>query len=96
MEKISLREMLEDVGADVRSYSGRGMFGKQCIGITGDISEMKDTLKCVLDRLFDLVADDDSVDIDDIKETAHKLLDRQQDSMGLDYVWYWPDEPWTD
>jgi hypothetical protein len=33
---LTLRERLEEAGFETRSYSGRGMFGKECLAVTAD------------------------------------------------------------
>jgi hypothetical protein len=32
-------DALEDAGYEVTSYSGRGMYGKECVSVNGDVSE---------------------------------------------------------
>lgn len=34
--KSQLQEILENLGYQVREYSGRGMFGRKCLGIVTD------------------------------------------------------------
>jgi hypothetical protein len=36
MEKHRIQKILEDNGYECRSYSGRGMFGKKCLGVVMD------------------------------------------------------------
>ena len=77
-----------DYDYEFRSYSGRGMFGKQCVGIVipNNIG------KAILDIGIKLGEMDES----DVKnysyvefvESFHKIL---WDNMGLEYIIYFPD-----
>lgn len=74
-----LRACTEDEGlGEVRTdYSGRGMYGDECIGI--DLASVSDFSTILLN-----VADED-------REFARSLADRQQsDSMGLGVIIYFP------
>jgi hypothetical protein len=64
----------------VRSYSGRGMYGKECLAITGDLIDLV--------VLGFIIADgySDEVDVSD-------LAGARKDSMGLGVVVYWPSIP---
>lgn len=59
-------------------YSGRGMYGKSCIGVTGD------DIGNVIRMLFELKDNDEDL--------AYVLVDGRiaTDSMGLSTIFYWP------
>jgi hypothetical protein len=77
----------EDAGFDVRSYSGRGMYGKECLGV-----ECDDPVACVLDVIGEFAnCTDDKFDVVDLVES---LRDPSQDSMGLSSILYWPRIKW--
>jgi hypothetical protein len=82
-----LQEILESVeGQDIRSYSGRGMNGRECLGVVvPDINSfLKVVLVATLDEDFDKSLGQDIIDaIDNMKE----------DSMGRDTIVYFPDIP---
>ncbi len=83
-------EQTEDSDYEVRfrnDYSGRGMYGRNCIGIVG--SE-KGCLQVIAAALKQARADsihDSEVDFDGMVDT---LMDFDRDSMGRDIIIYWP------
>lgn len=101
-------DAVENSGYDVqfRNYSGRAMYGKQCVGIVG---EMKVLLRVIKD-----VITEDSIEV--FQEAVHAegdeefaaadkhhdehlnliraILNFQTDSMGLDMILYWPNIPY--
>lgn len=72
-------DALRDEHMNVRSYSGRMMFGARCVGV--DISGMGG----LLDVAVALVKA--GVDLDAIVDLGDSM---QWDSMGREYVAYWP------
>ena len=85
MENIKelIREYCDGEGLDYREdYSGRGMYGRNCIGITCD--NPLNTL-C---KLFAYIVDsDDDLDGYDVQCT---LGEPEQDSMGMNNILYFP------
>jgi hypothetical protein len=106
----ALREACEDVGnSDIVSfrntYSGRGMYGRQCVGIVGSMAECQlviaqviKTLSMALSRVAKESVDPDySATEDDLADTENdfdlainSLMNFSQDNMGLDVILYWP------
>lgn len=90
MEAVSYAEENHE---DIRlreDYSGRGMYGKTCIGVVGDpiaLAEFETALALltVMDDLDDEVngytALNSLTDVQDM---------RREDSMGMDRVYYYP------
>ena len=70
-----LEQHLDDLGAEMRPYSGRGMFGKECLGI--DLDDLADAFRLAL-----LISDDD---------LAAALMFPHFDSMGKGIILYFPD-----
>jgi hypothetical protein len=67
-------------------YSGRGMYGRKCIGISH-----KDTTAEVITRLAAYLLE--SVNDDAIENAAailRSLKDARQDNLGLGTITYWP------
>ena len=104
-----LTETSENIGEDtvhVRSYSGRGMYGHQCLAITGPMKDcmclIVHTLKESADEMYGAAIDsDDDYQVSDALRSQHlklidTLLDYKQDSMGYDVVLYWPDIEYTE
>ena len=75
-------EALEDAGYDPKPYSGRGMFGKQCVSV----SEEDVTAWDIAHGLWYLVPEDEHLDVPEPR----------QDSMGLGIVLYWPSYEWPE
>lgn len=72
-----LIDVLSAAGYDYREYSGRGMFGKQCVGV--DVSDLRD--------LMGLLAEISKIDPE---FTAMLIQDAQFDDMGRGMIIYWP------
>ena len=79
-------------------YSGRGMFGKTCFGFVGSYDEVLDCLESVIMSGEDLEGEDIDGEIMDNIHDLHALLTEQlvaenycRDTMGLDYITYFPD-----
>lgn len=71
-----------DIEFNVRSYSGRGMYGKECVAITTDGHTSAWTIALAL-------ADLNAGNID-----LYGLGEPREDSMGLGRVYYWPQMEW--
>lgn len=105
-------EMLKDAAdeVDVRDYSGRAMYGKLCLGITGPMERCLEAIAEVCIQLLQEVAQT-SYDVDrENQEALSKMQGEQyeaedwirtlhkfsQDSMGRsDVVLYWPSIPFS-
>lgn len=87
-----VKEAVEAVGDDEQvsfynGYSGRGMYGSECVGITGSKSECMKLIAEVIKLAHEASASDDEVEFDDVVDC---LLDYEQDSMGRsDVIIYW-------
>jgi hypothetical protein len=68
-----------DMEFSVRKYSGRGMYGKECLAIDGD-----DIEPILLGYLIGLLA------ADDLSDLTGYLKGMRSDSMGRGMVYYWP------
>ena len=106
----SLREACEDVGdsgiVSFRNfYSGRGMYGRQCVGIDGSMAECQlviaqviKNLSMALSRVAKESSDPDySATEDDLADTENdfdhaitSLMNFSMDSMGRGTILYWP------
>lgn len=85
----------------VIEYSGRGMGGRSCVGITGTQLEcaqaMADCINAMLDEVVD-AADDTIQDTlaSDMHEDVQTIFKYQLDDMGNNVVCYWPDLEYED
>jgi hypothetical protein len=79
IEKVSDRlESALETTWEVRSYSGRAMFGKECLGVVLDSERDQVRLGAMLQQEF---GDDD---------TEALIRDLHIDSLGLDLIAYFP------
>ena len=81
METVSLQLISEALteadlaeSAVYTNYSGRGMYGKECLGIVGSLGEL---LQFVLA-------------MESLGQDTTWVQNVRQDSMGLDSIFYWP------
>lgn len=73
------------------TYSGRGMYGSQCIGITGSHKACLQVIGQVIKNAYE----DTSEEVDP-GAAIDTLLEFNQDSMGYDVILYWPHLPSID
>ena len=105
----SLQKMIQasatDPAHDVTfhgNYSGRGMFGAECIGISGSPAEIDKVVIDVLNRMADALVD---AGINAESNAGHRamyrireqmreyyqaLMFQRQDKLGHDIIVYWP------
>ena len=91
MEKSKLQELLEPTQYICRSYSGRGMYGKECLGVT--LQEGDSLGKFFGQVLDEIAAGSDEDEIEVIADDFHSM---QTDSMGLGMIVYFPKVPFVD
>ncbi len=83
MDLQTLKTIIRDAGHKPRRYSGRNMYGKQCVGVSFD--------QPVTEMFADLA---DAVD--DPSHIGWLLRHVSQDQMGRGTILYWPDVEWED
>jgi len=95
MEFKEIKELFESAGYEPRSYSGRGMFGRNCFGV-----EVEDPNSVIPDIIMAYARDkaDDGymVHINVIEEILELLVRPHTDSMGRDVILYWPRIKWEE
>ena len=79
-----LIEALEDEGFEVRSYSGRNMFGKQCVSVRSDEDAREATEWEIAKALFS----------EEYDGKWDSLPAPHRDQLGLGMVYYWPSYEW--
>jgi hypothetical protein len=95
MDAKKLIGLIEEAGYEARSYSGRGMYGRQCVGAELERSMSAFTFALELTR-----AALDSATSEDPAGEVYELIDQltqlrtSSDSMGLDTILYFPDVKW--
>lgn len=80
MEKSAIIDLITETAErlDISvspAYSGRGMYGRYCIGVTGDLNDLV--------RLVSRMTEES-------KEAISELYGVCSDSMGYDKIFYWP------
>lgn len=87
----TLKAACEDAGLDYRSYSGRGMYGDRCLGVTG--KDVPSIFADLLEAFSNMYTDEGDVDMSSVAELFRRT---KWDSMGLDVIVYWPRIKWVD
>ena len=93
----------------IRQYSGRAMYGKKCLAITGRASDLTQLLvkaaRVISSEIYDCGLEhgedeDFNKELDDKYEESQELLgnllEYKSDSLGLDMVYYWPNHEYTE
>ena len=83
MEAIEFAKIINEAGYEFRSYSGRGMYGTQCIGVVTD--------KGIFQTLADFIEL-----CEDTADAAEMVEWTISDSMGRDIILYWPNYEWSE
>lgn len=97
-----IMQACEDSGeVSYRSYSGRGMFGRNCVGISSSRQQCMAIVNAVnsamIQELFDAAVNsadnkDAAYDLNDqVQKAIDQLLSFETDSMGYDIIMYWPE-----
>jgi hypothetical protein len=82
---MNLQEFFRQAGFEVRRYSGRGMYGKECVGIEidGGIGELFATV-------LETCHKQDGYMVEDLAEAFRGM---RTDSMGRGTIVYFPSVP---
>lgn len=96
MKKHPLQTALENLECqpDLRSYSGRGMYGKNCLAFTMDRD--RDTMSIVFQFGYAARehAEDDGGSA--TNQIEHAIMSMRSDSMGQGAVYYFPGVPYVE
>ena len=104
MELKLLKSLIEAAGYEAYSYSGRGMFGRECVGFTcPDVNTaIADLFEACMaqDMEDDEHADEHVKSVSQVMEEHGALCEvirkSAYDSMGLDKVLYFKSVEWQD
>lgn len=88
-----LVDALQELGYEVSSYSGRGMYGKKCPSFETNNNRDENILS-ITAQAVSAVAQE--YEPDDVQEVADLFNDCRTDSMGLGTVVYFPQIDWND
>lgn len=92
-EKHTLQVIFEEADFPCRSYSGRAMYGKECLGVTIDRGQDMGMLFAnIVDGLYEMVAHDHEEDHHEqaFLDVADAMRAMRTDSMGLGTIVYFP------
>lgn len=90
MDSTKFVELLQTITEDVRDYSGRAMYGRQCVGVTTD--DVFGLLADIVQEAGARREDGDS----SMEELADIIRDTKTDGMGLRTTVYWPYMVWPE
>lgn len=85
----AILQVAEEEEYKVRSYSGRAMYGRRCLGVIGQIDSFKFGMQVALFMAQTKIDEEESsencVYVDNLPMTHSRM-----DNMGLDMVLYFP------
>lgn len=91
----ALQHLLDYIGnEDVRSYSGRGMYGSECLGVVVPRGELGDFIADLVEGLGEFCDGDEDSDINH-RDVADGLRMMRTDDMGRDMIVYFPGVPYV-
>jgi hypothetical protein len=88
----TIKHICKEIGDEPRfssNYSGRGMYGKSCIAISGSHSDCMYVISDAIKQLASQLGRSDDYDHHDFNSDVDILLSFSTDSMGLGQVYYW-------
>ena len=85
---MSLQDMFEKAGYETRSYSGREMYGKFCLGVI--LEDNESVVRCMSNVLDAIRVEDPDTMADMLDTLAYGLRRGQIDSLGLGLILYFP------
>lgn len=74
---------------NVQEYSGRGMYGKTCLGVAGDSREVMSVIAMAIVQACNDIPT--KMSLHNYQELVHDALQFKEDTMGRDIIVYWPD-----
>lgn len=90
-----IRDKVEGEDCSIyEQYSGRGMYGAQCFGITVNRHARATILSIFMDVIFDGV--DGNYGDELLEEIRNHNWAMREDNMGLDQIYYFPNVQWPE
>lgn len=86
-------DAFENAGSSVQSYSGRGMYGKVCLGVSCD-----NAITTLLEAISGFVENcgSDQDEMDKVFEFVQLLKNPKTDSLGRGQILYFPNIKWEE
>lgn len=91
-EKHPLQSLLDNADVETRSYSGRAMYGRECLGV--DVSDFADFLTTYTEALRHQAPSSNNDEWWDAIDEG--LRSARTDSMGMGIIVYFPGVKYTD
>ena len=101
----------QDAPVQIEPYSGRGMYGDQCLSISGDlvdidhiimeaigsyVNDAKENILQGIDAQCEQDIKDGTEQLDNINNILEPLIHgRKQDTLGRQHIVYFPSQEWT-
>ena len=105
INEVAKEFYLEGEDIEVRSYSGRGMYGEECLGIVCDNplavqgEFVGECIIQIIDNATDVIDEGEAIRtaIDLANDVKVKLINKvKMDSMGLQKIIYWENIPYIE
>jgi hypothetical protein len=87
MEPEKLIELIEATAYEPRSYSGRGMSGSECVGVSGDTFGILGSI---------IQANAENHNPAAWEDIANLIESTRTEALGHNMIVYWPDIAWPD
>ena len=87
---MTFQQLLEENGYETRSYSGRAMYGKDCLAVT--VGDIPTGVWDIATILAEFNAEAEAMN----EETIPQPKFIKWDNMGLQYVIYWTRVPYVE
>lgn len=89
-----LLNAIETTEYKAREYSGRGMYGKRCLGIEFDSGSELKVVAQIVRSFVEFMGDETDVDALEVCDLLDELSNYSTDSMGRGTIMYWPSIEW--
>ena len=87
-----LKRIMVEGRCDAESYSGRGMYGKQCVSVAAE--SVTEALQKGLADIEEDTAYDDERTAAEALELVAEMLNYSSETLGMGVVVYWPWLEW--
>lgn len=95
MKEFSLQDLLEASDLCPFSYSGRSMYGKNCLAVTLDTGGPLSLAAQLLEAARDRLTDETEASVETLDNLIEVLQSARTDAMGRGTVFYFPEIPFV-
>lgn len=91
MNAEELTEIIEEAGYETRKYSGRNMYGRECVGFEVEHGEQFKAIADIMYTYTEIHLNTDDEFLNELSKLAETLGRVKLDEMGRDnYILYFP------